>query len=380
MPQIIEKEGEYTLTLTLNKSFIEKYELHKKLAHPNFDFLFHSYDSEGNMTFPFTFPQFIKTYDRNYLEAFVEHLVKLVPPSSHSDQHIDNLLFLANSLYFQSYQKVNRNLKDDFLRRRAKVLLDLIKVPIPEINKINVFTYMEDDDELKTYIQVASYNHADLGKPTNGVFTLEDVSDNIWDRTFQLIKKDKNISVELLPGKYLTISKDIGLEFVNNTSKSILFGDKGQRPGFIKSIVKDILEEQKINNTLFYQSLLTGDISAPNYFKKLGTTVGNYPKNKFRTALLKNLFDLLMSYFKEEHIVFSPSKNINSRKQKDCIYQYFLILGLFLNKSGEITTYVKEEELLESLKIFKSQLLKNANFSINYFNDTFKNLKRTHQI
>jgi len=362
----------------IKASFIKKYELFRLLNH---DPLYTILLSESQEYIPdLSIKRF--TYnihkEEGYFSAFIELFKKFLDRYNATD-HLNNLLFLSLLYKIDFRNKSAYNARHKSLRDKASILYDLIEVPVFNITLDEACKNLleegvekdEIDQVILGYLNVVSQKPVSDFTNDNGKLDMRKVTKEQKVGVIHMIAESQALSVEMPNGKYLYVSGSIkpSLQYTLAGKKTMITVDYPEK--LLSSLVTDLLEVQKENQTLFYQSLLGYDFLTQKDLPKLKKTVNHYGKSSFHAFLIRRIRSLLLAYLDEEKVLDHISKDNRARKKDDFIYEYLTFFGLV---NAKIETYRSIETLNSKLLLFNEKLKKDPDFSRTYFSDALKNI------
>jgi len=324
-------DGEYSsIELTINSSFIRKYEL-EHIQIPDIVPEITYYLDNDEFTFPFLFPEGDKRHSEEYVDLFIKEINKILTiESSDKEVHLNHLLFLTYTLPDNSNRNKQEQAYRNYYKYEGKLLLELLKAPFPAINKDNVYEFVNEQELLGYLYVVSKGKDPKLYIAKDGSISLSKVSQPLWKKLNDKINEDINIKVPLTTTKNLIISKDIIIQFHDNKIKKSF---KPVAPEYdlhntllMQSVVKDIVERQKTFNSQFYKALLTYDYLKGNH-RYLSKIVAVSTKTAY-WANLYELYKMIEKYLIDEKIF---NGQLAKRRINTFIYQFFSLLGLLID-------------------------------------------------
>jgi hypothetical protein len=387
MPQVIKKpDGRYEIVLNIESEFIKKYNLINNLSYllPNT----HPYNSnmpnlnEELVSVPYYFPPYeILNYTKEHLEYFLQEFKRILPKKCRDNKHIDHLLALSCS--FPS-DTVKRNMIDrsKILRKRARLVAKLFKIPLFEINKDNYEDFIDDDEELLAYIQL-TYKPGDLkdhpDEPySDELFQKDGLVDKLiiteyhWEKIFRCIEQKVNITIPINFKKRLTISKDIpfkisGIGLVSEFHESLQLD-------IVENLVATIIAEQREAKSSFYQ-LLCSDFDRNEIFRRnsLLNKLGDYQLSGYNQWVY-NLAIVFKTYLNDERIAHNTSKQDLSKQQLEIIHPILLFLGLLLVGKKEPTAHINLNAFETTVNAHYRSVEANPLYGVDYLKGIFKNM------
>lgn len=369
------------LHLKIQGTFIKKYNLFRLLNHDPLYFIVLSESEDCNIYLPLKRFTYNIHQEDEYLSEFII-LFKGFLTKYNAEGHFDNLLFLSLLYKVDFRNKSAYNAKHKILRDKANILYKLISVPVfnitlDEARKLLVDDGVEQDeiDEIiMTYLTVVSNKHHSNFLNHKGELDLRKISKDERNKIIQRIAEDQAVSIELSNGKYLFVSGSIkpSLQYTLAGKKTTITVDYPEK--LLSNLIKELLEVQKDNQTLFYESLLEYDFSTQKDLAKLKKTVSHYGKSSFHAFLIKRIRALLHIYLDEEKVFDYITKDNRSRKKDDFIYEYLIFFGLV---NAKIETHRSIEMLKGKLLSFKKKRKIRVDFSQSYFSSSLKNISNS---
>jgi len=397
------------IELEVDREVIKSFELQDivencyKINHPETTRIIDNFDEPGKILFPFTFPPYYIKHTREYLNEFI--LIFNDVFKDIDERHHDNILFLAYT-YIKVYQnRRNKIIQEDVLRKRGKLLLELIEVPIPILNKKNIFDAFNDEpyleqEEIKenilTYLVAATNRHSKefLVNPndTSSNIDFKKVDDNLWLELTRRIQRDRNISIlmeeratesaNITEKRYLTVSRDIKLKFQTVSSpkktKEIFKDADFQNSHLLVTIIKELFEEQKKHKTDFYYALLKHDFIINQDIQILKSTTGLYNRSSQHYFSLEALRDSVLRYLEIHNLLTNNLPTLQKQIRDDFILRYFLLLNLSSAPDVKNLSSFKSniKDIQKALEEHKAQKRKNPIYATMFLTDISKNNKR----
>jgi len=388
MANISEYNGIPIIELTLDTEFIKTYNLQFTLNKASiYDSFVIDLGKSYSFSIPTNLPPHNVTYSKSFLKGFFDLFKLLIDEHEDLASHSDNLFFLAHTFKMIGDEKRKETAKYDHLRKNGKLLCEFIKVPFPVYTKFNIHILFDDHDLyysnvqtlLLMYLNIITKKLPEHFKDSNEKLDYNKIDKQTEHKLIRRIIADKNIAIELSADKYLVISKNITTKFIyRQSSKTRAFSitEEQQSESINKLIVESLFNEQKEAKTDLYLRLLDYDFYSRDTFKEVINTVNNYSRSGHHTHNLKNLYDVLIDYFNKQNILARKSVIETRQIRNDFIYQYYILLGLFLNSKRELEAYESLDQINKKLKEFNLKRRKSKNHATKSLTDSFKNLDR----
>lgn len=413
MAKITGSGDQYRLVLKLSKEFIKKYEL-EYAVRDEFDEYYNDYNTPGSFNYKFKFPVEAQNYTKEYLESFLKtfksflNIGELIQMSSSrtmlsTDEVIDQLLFLSQTYLVDVIKKQRDSYRRERFKENGKLLLELMRFPFPKIGIDNLCDYITDawydddrDAELGAYIyMVTGENENIFFKKHRLVWSL--VPKKTKKKVLERLKIDKNIKIEIdklvvdketgietIGKQDLIISRDIVVKFHSkvkdsgHSSKEAI--SDSQNREMLEILIKAFYEEQRTENTKFYQELTRQEMSKGIDFKALSDTL-DLKSVESHSSDLKRLHGLLMQYLTTEKLIVASRGEI-SYTHHNFIYKYLLLLNLLWNKGAKPTPInnkndlnaIINEKYKERNRKDRESITLDKPFYVRYFRDTFRHV------
>jgi hypothetical protein len=415
MPQVL-TEPYLQLALTVDTDVIREFDLTDIVINTykvNHLTIYHRFDllDEETVNFPFTFPPKFETHSKEYLDGFLILYNKLV--DGIDEKHHDNLLFLAYSYFKSSDRKGLASGRDAYLRKKGQLLRDLIKVPIPILNKSNIYEAFADDPDLSkddikqhilAYLSLVSDKQEqeflkDPDDPESEI-NFRKIDKPLWIKLTKRIQIDRQVSILIndpvdekeIEGltdikkikeldakkKYLTVSRDINLSFKPIKGKKKEVKEVAINKQLLSLVIKELFEEQKRHRTNLYYVLLDHDFIFNTDFKLLSSAVGDYDRSCQHYSNLEELYNSLYQYLDKDSLLKVLSVQTTKRKRTNFIFQYFLLLNLISNTNTKAKPRHKDDLDYTRAEVdkFKERNRQNRLYATKILADAFKNNNR----
>ncbi len=352
------------IQLTISNELIVQYNLQDiatncyKIYHPTAWQILSLYDSEQPVHFPFTFPPKFQRHSVLYLEEFLRLYAETM--QSVPEEHHDPILFLAYIYYNASEKKYSKALHNNYLSDSGKLLVEMIKVPIPKLNKSNIYDAFRDDPNLARWEItdiIISYLNLITGTPEEDFIVdkskweidFTKINKKTWEKLGRYIQQDRHVSIigdEGPPGTpfrdklFITVSRDFKINFQkkdDNRYKGLKNKlDIVRNKSLLTALLRDLFEIQKKYETKLYKLLLKHDYIFGDEYSSLVTATGAYEQpidirerkdaNRIGYAL-EAVYAAISDYFHKHKLIdVSHGPIMQNRKRDDIIFRYLLLL------------------------------------------------------
>jgi hypothetical protein len=380
MPKLIDRDGEYTIQLTLSKNFIKRYNL-INVVNSFYHHYFVDFNEEG--FFPYIFIPDTNFPQAEYKE-FLSIYRKLTETIGLSDQQADEILFLSKT--FEHFKKLKQSeiYRDEYQRNNGKLLVELIKAPIENYNLEDLHNAFSEEDEyladkeefIITYLSTVTDKPIKSFLDKKGNLNLKKIPSDIADKLIRKIRTAKNYTIELddsIPEpKQLIVSKNIKLSFSYQISDKTKYVDpiaSDFNETAIVGILKNLWDKDKIGESL-YNALLKHDYLGDGDITELKNIVGHWNRDKHDIYNLQQVYDIALNYFDTNRLIISTKGNTKSMRDR-FLLKLFVFFGI-VNEKGQFSSFTTMSNL-------NTQLLAVNNQSVSaictMFNNKFKNLK-----
>ncbi|SDD49329.1 hypothetical protein SAMN05216464_101887 [Mucilaginibacter pineti] len=375
------------IILDLDYAFIRKYDLHS-LIDPNIFAHIGSvtFNQPGKLKYPFKFPPFKKEQSVPFQNEFLKLFESLIDRYDiKPDPHLSKLLFFAYAYESENQSKKSEIQKQNRLRSNGISLLELLTVPLPEYTRENLCEAFENDDlspkevedRILMYLGVTS-NQPESEFMQNDRLDWNKVNNQVFKKLLRRIHADTNTSLEMENGKFLIISKEIGIKFNYNRSGNFSFSSFGANKNveLTQLVFTSLFEEQHREKTDFYDALLDHDFDSNDSSKGLSKILGLWNRSSHHTHNLKNLYDLVKAYLSDNCLIKFTDDSITTRKTNDFLYEYLILLGLSAKLNDNSVSQYTIKGIKENLDRFKKNKTALPTFANAKFRNSFKNLDR----